>query len=459
MKTNIRYSFLLILSLCFFNINVFGQAWVKVSAGGFFSVALDSKGKIYTCGANSYGQLGTGDTSNRLSYTQVGTDSDWADISAGGWHVLALKRNGKLYAWGSNQYAQSGGSVPGNILTPTQVGTDSDWLYICGGVNNSFAIKKDSTAWVWGANSAGQVGNGNENTTYIPYNINNNKWISICGGHIFTMALRNDGTIWSWGNNGYGMLGNGTYTSTQTPTQVGTDNNWASITAGYANAIAIKKDGSIWGWGRNINGELGLGDTVIRLQPTRIGTDNNWRQAYSGPLYTFAIKADSSLYAWGSDIYGQLGDGAYNNNKLLPEQIGQGAQWLAASPSRGIFVPLTNGKNEIEGYHTLALKPGEQYICATGVNNAGQFGNGGTFYSTIFSCTGAVSGIEQSGLKYNTFSIYPNPTTGKTNISIESQLPGFNELTLSDINGKIIYSDHHFKNSSQIDISAYPNGI
>ena len=67
-----------------------------------------------------------GDTTNRLVPTQVGSANDWAAIAPGGgdsYHTLALKRDGTLWAWGFNQFGQLGLGDTTDRLIPTEVGT------------------------------------------------------------------------------------------------------------------------------------------------------------------------------------------------------------------------------------------------------------------------------------------------------------------------------------------------
>ena len=67
-----------------------------------------------------------GDTTNRLSPTQVGSASDWAAIAPGGsdsYDTVALQRNGTLWAWGFNQFGQLGLGDTTDRHIPTEVGT------------------------------------------------------------------------------------------------------------------------------------------------------------------------------------------------------------------------------------------------------------------------------------------------------------------------------------------------
>jgi len=48
-----------------------GSRVVKVSCGGWHTMAVTVAGHAWTCGDNLHGQLGVGDTANRLGFTQV----------------------------------------------------------------------------------------------------------------------------------------------------------------------------------------------------------------------------------------------------------------------------------------------------------------------------------------------------------------------------------------------------
>ena len=87
-------------------------------------MALKQDGTLWAWGENSYGQLGVGDTTDRSSPTQVGSAHDWAAIAPGGadsYHTLALKKDGTLWAWGFNRFGQLGLGDTSDRLTPTQV--------------------------------------------------------------------------------------------------------------------------------------------------------------------------------------------------------------------------------------------------------------------------------------------------------------------------------------------------
>jgi hypothetical protein len=72
----------------------------QLAGGWYHSLALKADGSVWATGRNLYGQLGTGDTTDRITWTKV---LDNVQTLAGGTHhshSLALKKNGTLWATG-----------------------------------------------------------------------------------------------------------------------------------------------------------------------------------------------------------------------------------------------------------------------------------------------------------------------------------------------------------------------
>jgi alpha-tubulin suppressor-like RCC1 family protein len=251
--------------------------WVNID-GCIHSIGVKSNGTLWTWGYNSYGQLGLGDSfssNNRNTPSLVGTDSDWINAKGGYEHTVGLKTNRTIWSWGRNDKGQLGlgGSGDGtNRLTPTQVGTDSDWVNIDGGYTDTFGVKSNGILWVWGSNNMGQLGLGDSIQRNTPCLVQaGSDWVNIEGGCRYTIGMKNNGTIWSWGRNNYGQLGLGDTINRDTPSSVNADVSWSNIAAGYHHAISSKTNCTIWAWGHNEFGELGLGDTINRYTPTFVG--------------------------------------------------------------------------------------------------------------------------------------------------------------------------------------------
>ena len=78
-----------------------------------FTAILKSDGTVWTIGKNENGQLGDGTNEDKIEAVQVKIDENTyltnvIKISVGEEHVLALTKEGKVYAWGANTYGQLG---------------------------------------------------------------------------------------------------------------------------------------------------------------------------------------------------------------------------------------------------------------------------------------------------------------------------------------------------------------
>ena len=185
------------------------QCWSTVAAGYSFTIVKTPQGRLYTVGANSYGQLGNGTSgfsTGSTVFQPVGTDTDWGSFAAGDFHALAVRTNGTLWVWGSNSQGELGDGTNIFKSSPIQIGTDTNWA-------------------------------------------------SVTAGYDFSLAIKTDGTLWGWGENLYGELGLGTHGpsgDTNFPQQVGTDTNWKMVSAGsqhttgrFGYGVAMKSVNSV----------------------------------------------------------------------------------------------------------------------------------------------------------------------------------------------------------------------
>ncbi len=77
---------------------------------------------LMAMGANSYGQLGDGTTTERITPIQVATDI--SQVAAGPVHSLFVKTDGTLWAMGYNESGQLGDGTSTDRITPVQVASD-----------------------------------------------------------------------------------------------------------------------------------------------------------------------------------------------------------------------------------------------------------------------------------------------------------------------------------------------
>jgi len=143
-----------VVSALTFNWAWIPTTWTAIAAGGNHSLALTSNGNLWSWGYNYLGQLGLGDSNNRLVPIFIASDFYYnifedVDSDAGGLdHTLARKTNGTIWGWGYNEYGQLGLGYTEIPEAPDQIGTDSDWSGISAGGYHSLGLK--STGRLWG---------------------------------------------------------------------------------------------------------------------------------------------------------------------------------------------------------------------------------------------------------------------------------------------------------------------
>jgi len=121
--------------------------WTRSEWGYYHSIGIKD-GKLYAFGYGPYGGLGLGGTVFSCSIAQIGSDTDWqyAEVvnseASATEKSCAIKTNGELYTWGENFYGSLGLGDTSNRNTPTQVGSDTGWIQVSMGGYSTAAIKQ-----------------------------------------------------------------------------------------------------------------------------------------------------------------------------------------------------------------------------------------------------------------------------------------------------------------------------
>jgi alpha-tubulin suppressor-like RCC1 family protein len=350
---------------------------------------------LYTWGRNHVGQLGTNNTINTSSPTQIGSDITWNNIDGGKFHSMATKTNGTLWTWGSNNLSQLGININnGYRSSPVQVGALTNWTLVKCSNYHTTAIKSDGTLWSWGYNAQGMLGLNDRIYRSSPTQIGSGTtWLNLAGGGYHNIATKTDGTLWVWGVAGNGRLGLGNTIYRSSPTQVGSATDWSKVFAGNrsslaiktngtlwfagestagisgtnvsggelltfvqigsgtdwskvditknfaAHVLAIKTNGTLWSWGRNDNGQLGTNDLTYKSSPTQVGSGTTWSEISSGWQFSGAIKTDGTLWTWGRNNLGQLG-GFGGSYVTSPVQVGVNTTWSKIEDLETSFIAI-----------------------------------------------------------------------------------------------------------------------
>ena len=317
--------------------------WLTLTAGDSHALGIRGDGvdvatnTLWAWGANNEGQLGIGNNTDQyvVQLVPAGAGRYWVDVAAGDAHTLAIKDDGTLWSWGWNLWGQLGTGDTSDRNVPVQVGVASNWSMVAAGNGFSLALNTSGELYAWGSNSYGQLGLGDTLDRYYPVQLGTDvdafSWKLVDGGGGFTLAIRADDSLWAWGYDGFGQLGSTAVDDyAASPVLVNDSVAWIDISAGGDHSLAVNGSGELWAWGRNSAGQLGDGSTTTSFLPIRIGGDSDWVEVAAGSLHSLAFKTDDSLYSWGSNGYGQLGRDSTDN-------------WSSPQPVDLSSIPVVDG--------------------------------------------------------------------------------------------------------------------
>lgn len=153
----------------FTQVTAMSTAAASVVTGGEHTLIVKKDGTLWATGDNSRGQLGLGDTAARTSFTQVASmGTAVGKVGAGGDHTLVVKKDGTLWAAGRNNEGELGLGDTADRLSFVQVGNAGNSAsLVVGGANHTFLRTADGTLWATGYNVFGQLGLGDTTTRNV----------------------------------------------------------------------------------------------------------------------------------------------------------------------------------------------------------------------------------------------------------------------------------------------------
>ena len=100
-------------------------SFISITNGDAHSLAVDIDGNLWVWGKNNVGQLGDNTTTSKTIPTAIFvTNTTFTKVAAGNEVSYALDTNGRIWAWGSNSFGKLGinAATTESRLTPTLVG-------------------------------------------------------------------------------------------------------------------------------------------------------------------------------------------------------------------------------------------------------------------------------------------------------------------------------------------------
>ena len=122
-----------------------------------------SKSCVWSCGQNSYGELGHGDGIVRKSFTKIAffEGRGVVSIGAGNEHSVFVCVDGRMYVTGYNDNGQCGSGKTEQVKAPQQVaaleGEEVSQAFVFNGCEHTLVTTKDGKLYAFGYNYRGQV--------------------------------------------------------------------------------------------------------------------------------------------------------------------------------------------------------------------------------------------------------------------------------------------------------------
>uniref|UniRef100_A0A671UDB5 RCC1 and BTB domain containing protein 2 n=2 Tax=Sparus aurata TaxID=8175 RepID=A0A671UDB5_SPAAU len=128
---------------------------VNIACGQLCSMAVLDNGEIYGWGYNCNGQLGLGNNGNQQTPCRIAAlqGVNIVQVACGYAHTLALTDEGFVYAWGANSYGQLGTGNKSNQALPTLINTDKERMVevaACHTSHTSAAKTQSGQVLMWG---------------------------------------------------------------------------------------------------------------------------------------------------------------------------------------------------------------------------------------------------------------------------------------------------------------------
>ncbi|XP_053676372.1 secretion-regulating guanine nucleotide exchange factor [Anopheles nili] len=304
-----------------------------LAAGGGHTLLGTVDGRLYACGWNNRGQLGTGHEIDCFQFQHIGVYG-FKQLFAG-WDVSAgIDAFGQLYVWGSNVWKQLAESGEKNISTPTRLILPDGGraVKVTFGLQYTVVLMDNGKIWVMGKckflpsnllpshsgirclregdDSVLDIASGDHHLVLVTGNrriecVGDNKHgqclsenvfpediVKLESGWTHSGCLTACSKVYLWGRNNYGQLGfSGESSSSPRLLEIVAKDDLAvkDFSLGSQHGVALTVTGQVYCWGWNEHGNCGTGGVDNVLVPMLVDLPLSISKAICGAGYTLAI--------------------------------------------------------------------------------------------------------------------------------------------------------------------------
>ncbi|KAF8100901.1 hypothetical protein N665_0214s0060 [Sinapis alba] len=363
-------------------------------AGPGHSIAVTSKGQVYTFGYNNSGQLGHGHTDEESRILPIRSLQGIRIIqaAAGAGRAMLISDNGSVYACGKDLFgeAEYGGQGSRPVTTPQLVTSLKNIFVVQAAIGNFFTaiLSREGKVYTFSWGNDGRLGHQTEANDVEPRPLlgplENVPVVQIAAGYCYLLALAcqpNGMSVYSVGCGLGGKLGHGSKTDEKHPRVIEQfkvlNLQPRVVAAGAWHAAVVGQDGRVctWGWGRY--GCLGHGNEECESVPKVVEGLSHVKAVHvaTGDYTTFVVSEDGDVYSFGCGESASLGhhptlgdeQGNRHGNVLSPAIVTS----LKQAKERVVQISLTN--SIYWNAHTFALTESGK-LFAFGAGDKGQLG-------------------------------------------------------------------------------------
>eukprot|EP00659_Diplonema_papillatum_P009172 gene9172-14223_t len=238
----------------------------RIVVGGELHTVISCDDGLYAFGCNLDGQLGLGTTPHSLSPERVSPElfTAGAELLSCGTHHTCIVFNERLYVMGWNQHGQLGLGDTVNRIVPTECSffNSKSILDIACGVHHT-VVCCDDGLYVMGGNTFGQLGLGHDLSEMTPQVLPffNDKVVHGISAWFHTLVSTDDG-VFAFGEGAHHKLGTDPdHLDPQNvhyprPVEAFAESDVLSVHAGCEHSAVVTSDG-IFTWGNGEGGKLG----------------------------------------------------------------------------------------------------------------------------------------------------------------------------------------------------------
>ncbi|XP_002730519.1 X-linked retinitis pigmentosa GTPase regulator-like, partial [Saccoglossus kowalevskii] len=303
--------------------NLPSKFWIRndkamhISCGDEHSAIITESGRLYTFGSNDWGQLGLGHMKPTTkpgcvkSLKQEGVNL----VACGRSHTIVCTKAGRLYSFGAGSDGQLGTGDAQCATSPQLINLpEQKYKLLSAGTDHSAALTTDGTLYMWGSGSEGQLGLGNTDSVETPKELkfhSSVSWVSC--GYYHTAIVTDDGKLYTFGEKEFGKLGltEDQLEDTTTPKHVESITEKIKLVAcGGAHTAVISDVGNLYTFGDGMHGQLGNGPSLLQLSlPQKVArlSEHKCKYVSCGDNHTAVITEKGAMYTFGDGRHGKLG--------------------------------------------------------------------------------------------------------------------------------------------------------